>query len=122
MDQFVAAVEDSHDLNLGQAEAAVQLQPVDQASHVTRAKTVVDIHHCDVAGAAVEHPEEGGQAVEAGAITYAGRHRDYGTGHQTTDDARQGTPSIPAQTTTTRAAVSRVLLSSSRWIPATPTS
>src|SRR5258707_15348886 len=88
--QFVAAVKDSHNLNLGQTVLAVQfallrngsvfrLKPVDQAGHVTRAKAIVDIHHRDVAGAAVEHPEEGGEAVEAGAVTYAGRHSDYGT-------------------------------------------
>src|SRR5271169_758384 len=66
------------------------LQPVDQASHVAGAKSVVDIHHGHVAGAAVEHPEESSQAIEARAVAYAGRNSDHRTGHQTAYHARQG--------------------------------
>jgi hypothetical protein len=36
---------------------ALPLQPVDQRGHITRSKTIVDIHHADIRRAGIHHPQ-----------------------------------------------------------------
>ena len=62
--------------------------PVDQAGHVASSETVVDVHHGHVAGAAVEHPQQGRQAMKARAVADAGGDADYRAGNQASHSAR----------------------------------
>jgi hypothetical protein len=63
------------------------LEAVDEAGDVAGAEAVVDIDDGDVAGATVEHAEQGGEAVEAGAIADAGGDGDDGAGYKAADGA-----------------------------------
>src|SRR6266436_1288026 len=53
------------------------LDPIDEAGDVSGAEAVVDIDHRHVAGATVQHAEQRGQSMEAGAIADAGGNRDH---------------------------------------------
>src|SRR5688500_6819879 len=60
--------------------------PVYQARGEARAEAVVDVYYCDVGGAGVQHSEQGGEAVEGGAVAYRRRKRDHGDGDEAADD------------------------------------
>ena len=60
-------------------------QSIDEMALVARSKTVVDIHHRDPGGTAVEHTEERRKPPKACAITDAGRDADYRAGNQPAD-------------------------------------
>ena len=62
---------------------------IDQGRDGCGPESVVDIHDRDARGAAVQHPQEGGNAAEAGAVADAGRHGDHRHADQAGDDARQ---------------------------------
>src|SRR6266550_57213 len=63
------------------------LQTVDAGGHAGGAETVVDVDNGDVGGATVEHPEECGDAAEAGAVADAGGNGDDRHGDEAADDA-----------------------------------
>ena len=67
-----------------------RLQAIDEAGDVAGAEAVIDIDHSDVAGATVEHAEQGGESVEAGSIADAGGHGDDGASDEAADGAGQG--------------------------------
>src|SRR5262249_50977436 len=62
---------------------------VDQRRNRSGSEPVVDVHHRDAVGAAVEHPEERGQAPEARPVPDARRHSDDRDADKPCDDARQ---------------------------------
>ena len=64
-------------------------QGVDLVGGETGPEAVVDVHHGHAAAAAVEHAEQGGEALEACAIADAGGHCDYGFVHKAGNNARQ---------------------------------
>src|SRR6266550_1790623 len=63
------------------------LQTVEAGGHAGGAKAVVDVDNGDVGGATVEHPEERGDATEAGAVADAGGNGDDRHGDEAADDA-----------------------------------
>src|SRR5262245_44444706 len=67
------------------------LEMIDAARDARRAETVVDIPHGDAARAAIEHPEQRRDAVEAGAVADARRYGNHRDPHEPADDARQRT-------------------------------
>src|ERR1017187_2507108 len=71
--------------------SSTALQTVNQAGHVAGAEAVVDVHHRDVRGATVEHAEQGGEAVETGAIADAGGDGDHRAGNHAAHHAGKRT-------------------------------
>ena len=57
--------------------ATTALQVIDAGGYAGSAEAVVYVDDGDIGGAAVEHAKEGGYAVEAGAVAYAGGDGDY---------------------------------------------
>jgi len=62
---------------------------IDLAGGVTRAETVVNVHHGHTTAATVQHAEQRRDAAEARAVADARRHGNDRFGNQTGDDARQ---------------------------------
>ena len=62
---------------------------IDEAGDVRRAEPIVDVDDGDVRCAAVEHAEQRGNAIEAGAISDAGWDGNYGHGYESAHHAGQ---------------------------------
>ena len=65
-------------------------QTIHQRCRGRSAKAVIDIHHGDTACARIEHGQQGGQALKAGAIADAGWHGDHRPLDESANDAWQG--------------------------------
>jgi hypothetical protein len=59
------------------ALANYALQMIDSACQIRGAEAVVDVHHCQAAGAGVEHAQQRRDTLVAGAVADARRHRDH---------------------------------------------
>ena len=103
------------------AASGVRSKVIDPRRHAGGAEAVVDVHHRHAVRAAVEHPEQRGDAAEAGAVADARRHGDHRHVDQP-GDTLGSAPSMPATTMRTRARCSRSCSLSRRCRPATPTS
>ena len=57
---------------------SAETDAINQGRRQRSAKTIIDIHHGDAAGAAIEHAEERGDSAERCAIADAGRHGNDG--------------------------------------------
>ncbi len=58
--------------------------------HAGGAEAVVDVHHPDAVGTAVEHGQQGRHAAEAAAVAHAGGHCDHRLAGQAAHHAGQG--------------------------------
>ena len=63
---------------------------VDLRGRESSAESVVDINHGDATAAAIEHAKQGRKAIEAGAVTDAGRHGNYRLGNEPRDRTGKG--------------------------------
>ena len=64
------------------AAASAPLQAINHAGEASGSKPIVNIDHSHIAGAAIEHAQQGGYALETGAITDAGGNSNDWHGHQ----------------------------------------
>jgi hypothetical protein len=69
------------------APKTLPLFAIDQARYIGGPKAVIYIHHAYVAGAGVQHSQQGGQAFEGGSVADAGGDGDYGNSDQASDYA-----------------------------------
>ena len=69
--------------------SGILLFAVYEAGDIAGAKTVVDVDHHHIGGAAVEHREQRGEPAERTAVADAGRNRDHGNAQQSADHACQ---------------------------------
>ena len=64
-------------------------QLVNETGGVAGTETVVDVYHCNAAGAGIEHRQQRGDAAKTCAVADAGRHGNDRLVNEAADDARQ---------------------------------
>ena len=62
----------------------------DVRGRIGSAESVIDVHHRDARAAGIEHPEQGGDAAETGAVADARGHGDDGLADKAGDGAGEG--------------------------------
>ena len=64
-------------------------QSINQRRHISRPKSIIDIHYADVRGAGIHHSEQSSETFESGAVPNAGGNRDHWDADQASDYAGQ---------------------------------